>query len=55
MGKPKPLPPETAQPGIIFGPNYQSDQRGEAEAKSLEENSVQPMNPREGLITIPFN
>ncbi len=55
MGKPKPLPPETAPRGIIFGPNYQSDTRGEAEAKSLEENSAQPMNPREGLITIPFN
>lgn len=55
MGKPKPLPPETAPQRIIIGPNYQSDTRGEAEAKSLEENSVQPMNPREGLITIPFN
>jgi hypothetical protein len=55
MGKPKPLPPETAPQGIIFGPNYQSDTRGEAEAKSLEDNSAQPMNPREGLITIPFN
>jgi hypothetical protein len=55
MGKPKPLPPETAPQGIIVGPNYQSDTRGEAEAKSLEDNSAQPMNPREGLITIPFN
>jgi len=55
MGKPKPLPLETAPQGIIIGPNYQSDTRGEAEAKSLEDNSAQPMNPREGLITIPFN
>ncbi len=55
MGKPKPLPPETAPQGIIIGPDYQSDTRGEAEAKSLEDNSAQPMNPREGLITIPFN
>ncbi len=55
MGKPKPLPPETAPQGIIVGPDYQSDTRGEAEAKSLEDNSAQPMNPREGLITIPFN
>jgi hypothetical protein len=55
MGKPNPLPPETAPQGIIIGPNYQSDTRGEAEAKSLEDNSAQSMNPREGLITIPFN
>ncbi len=55
MGDPKPLPPETAPKKIIIGPNYQSDQPGEAEAKSLEDNSAQPLNPREGLITIPFN
>ena len=55
MGDPKPLPPETAPKKIIIGPNYQSDRPGEAEAKSLEENSAQPLNPREGLITIPFN
>lgn len=55
MGKPKPLPPETAPKSIIIGPDYQSDTRGEAEAKSLEDNSAQPLNPREGLITIPFN
>lgn len=54
MGKPKPLPPETAPKSIIIGPNYQSDPRGESEAKSLEDNSAAPLNPREGLITIPF-
>jgi len=55
MGDPKPLPPETAPRKVIIGPDYQSDRPGEAEAKSLEDNSAQPLNPSEGLITIPFN
>ncbi len=54
LDKPKPSAPETAPKRIIIGPNYTSDQRGEAEAKALEEDSAQPMSPREGLITIPF-
>ncbi len=54
LDKPKPSAPETAPKRIIKGPNYISDQRGEAETKALEEDSAQPMSPREGLITIPF-
>lgn len=54
LDKPKPSTPETAPKRIIIGPNYTSDQQGEAEAKALEEDSAQPMSPREGLITIPF-
>lgn len=54
LDKPKPPAPETAPKKIIIGPNYTTDQRGEAEAKALEEDSAQPMSPREGLITIPF-
>jgi hypothetical protein len=55
MGKPKPASPETAPRKVIIGPNYTTDQPGEAEAKALEQNSAEPYNPREGLITIPFN
>jgi hypothetical protein len=55
LGKPKPVQPESAPRNIIIGPHYQTDPAGEAEAKSLEDNSAQPLNPREGLITIPFN
>jgi hypothetical protein len=55
MGKPKPVSPETAPRKVIIGPNYTTDQPGEAEAKALEQNSAEPYNPREGLITIPFN
>ena len=45
MGDSKPLPPESAPKKVIIGPNYQSDRPGEAEAKSLEDNSAQPLNP----------
>jgi len=55
MGNPKPASPETAPRKVIIGPNYTTDQPGEAEAKALGEDSAQPLNPREGLITIPFN
>jgi flagellar motor protein MotB len=55
MGKPKPPAPESAPKRVIIGPNYTTDQPGEAEAKALGEDSAQPLNPREGLITIPFN
>ena len=54
MGKSKPPAPESAPKKVIIGPNYTSDQPGEAEAKALGEDSAQPLNPREGLITIPF-
>jgi len=54
MGKPKPTAPESAPKRVIIGPNYTADQPGEAEAKALGEDSAQPLNPREGLITIPF-
>jgi hypothetical protein len=54
MGKPKPLAPESAPKKVIIGSNYTSDQPGETKAKALGEDSAQPLNPREGLITIPF-